>query len=519
MNQVISSGNFLFVVGANGTGKSTLMHQFANQNGGRNRRITAHRQVWFNSDSVDLTPMKRQQTEQNISNTDQQAQSRWKDDYAAQRSQAIIFDLIDSENVESRRIAEAARREDMDAVKMLASERSPLQKLNDILKIANLDYQVAANEGSRLVAVRQGYESYSIAELSDGERNALLIAANVLTAPSETLILLDEPERHLHRSIVSPLLNTLLTYRPDCAFVISTHDILLPLDQKSASALLVRKYSHTPSQHWVADRIDAVQDLDEEAATAVLGSRRKLLFIEGRSTSLDVQLYQLVFPKISIHSVGSCVDVDRIVRGLRAAEGMHWVSAFGIIDRDQRTEEECSRLTEYGIYALNLYSVESIYYHSQVIEYILARVSETHGIDRAKAIAQYRQGVIASIEEHKDRMSARLAEKAVRDKLLRHAPDWRGILAGNVELTITSADVLEAESRLIDELIREGNLERIFSRYPIRETPALGVVAHALGFQSPSMYEQAVRKALIDSDDAREIVKDLMQPISDFLVE
>ena len=518
VEQEISSGDFLFVTGANGTGKSSLMHLFATQNRGRNRRITAHRQVWFNSDSVDITPMKRQQTEQNISNTDEQEQSRWKDDYAAQRSQAIIFDIIDSENVSSRLIAEAARAGNMAEVQELAVAQSPLEKVNDILKIANLNYQVSISEGSKLVAVKQGYDNYSIAQLSDGERNALLIAANVLTAPEETLFLLDEPERHLHRSIVSPLLSTLLTYRPDCAFVISTHDVYLPLDQREASALLLRNYIHSPQKYWVADRIESVQSLDEDMASAILGSKRKLLFIEGNATSLDVQLYQLVFPELSTHPVGSCVEVEKIIRGLRAAQGLHWVSAVGIIDKDQRSDEACAQLLEEGIAALSHYSVESIYYHPQVIQLVLERVAETHGIDIPEAQNQYKAGILAAVNEHKDRLAARLAERVFQEKIIRDSPDWSQILQGNTELMLSTVEILATEQELIGGMIQNEDIESIISRYPVRETPALESVSNALGFQSRSKYEQAVRKALIDLEEARAIVIGLLHPASELLL-
>ena len=517
IEQTISSGQFLFMVGANGTGKSTLMHHFANQNSGHIRRITAHRQIWFNSDSVDITPMGRQQTEQAISSSDRQAQSRWKDDHAPARAQAVIFDIIDSQNVDARKIADAARANNMEEVKKLATAQSPLEKLNDILKIANLSFQVSVSMGSKLVAIKEGVDDYSIAELSDGERNALLIAANVLTAPKDTLILLDEPERHLHRSIVSPLLSTLLTYREDCAFVISTHDVLLPLDQKETATLLLRTYTHSP-QNWLADRIDAVQELDEDIAAAILGSRRKLLFIEGDSASLDIQLYQLIFPEISIHPAGSCVDVERNVRGLRAAGSMHWVTAFGIIDKDQRSVEECTDLLQHGIAAIKQYSVESIYYHPQVVNCVLARVSTINGIDSRKAEDEYRTGIISSINEHKARLAARLAEKVIRDRMLKEIPDWRSILAGNTELQLTSQDLLDAENILIEQLLNDCNLEQLVSRYPIRETQVPNIVARSLGFQSTPKYEQAVRKMLIDDDAGRQLVLGLLQPIADLIL-
>ena len=97
------------------------------------------------------------------------------------------------------------------------------------------------------MASKSGSKPYSIAQLSDGERNALLIATNVLTVKDGTLVLIDEPERHLHRSIISPLLTHLFAQRPECAFIVSTHDVMLPLDNPASphttrSELRLRKF-------------------------------------------------------------------------------------------------------------------------------------------------------------------------------------------------------------------------------------------------------------------------------------
>jgi ABC-type cobalamin/Fe3+-siderophores transport system ATPase subunit len=515
-SKVIKSGQLLFLVGANGAGKSTLMQKFATQNAGKVRRITAHRQVWFNSNTIDLTPASREQNEKNIISQDQQVAARWRDDYAAQRSQVTIFDLIDSENVESRKIADALRSGDTEKAIELASAQSPMAKMNDILKISNLDIQITVDQGSKLLAIRGQSPPYSIAELSDGERNSLIIIANVLTAPECTLILLDEPERHLHRSIVSPLISTLLAYREDCAFVISTHDVSLPLDQNSASALLARSYIHSP-QCWTIDYIPTLEDMDEDTARAVLGSRRIIFFIEGLPSSLDLQIYQILFPSVSIRPVGSCIEVERIVKGLNSSEKNHWISAVGIIDRDNRNAPECIEFVKNGIIPIDQYSVESIYYHPITINSVLKRVASINGIDVNDTISKINESFISNFKPHKDRMAARIVERKARDHLLHQAPDWKTIMNGDVSIDYSTENLLNDEKNYIDGLIDNKDIAKLISRYPVRETPALESISKALGFQSQIKYEQAVRKMLIDCSTSREDVLVLLRPIIEHL--
>ena len=113
----LEPGEILFVLGANGSGKSSLMFHFNAQNVGQTRKISAHRQTWMQSDSLDLTPSGKVSTEQNIQQEDQNVRSRFRDNYAGQRASLTIFDLIDFENVRARAIATAYDAKDDERLK------------------------------------------------------------------------------------------------------------------------------------------------------------------------------------------------------------------------------------------------------------------------------------------------------------------------------------------------------------------------------------------------------------------
>ena len=71
------------------------------------KRLSAHTSnVVYVKHSLDFTPTSRKQTEVQIENADVQEAARWKDNYGSQRLSAAIFDLINADNVRSRKIAE-----------------------------------------------------------------------------------------------------------------------------------------------------------------------------------------------------------------------------------------------------------------------------------------------------------------------------------------------------------------------------------------------------------------------------
>src|SRR5690606_28670141 len=82
LNIPLTEGNVLFVLGANGVGKSTLMHNLFTQNRNHAKRILAHRQTWFTDNAMNITASQKKQTENYIKSDDSQIHSRWMDNYS-----------------------------------------------------------------------------------------------------------------------------------------------------------------------------------------------------------------------------------------------------------------------------------------------------------------------------------------------------------------------------------------------------------------------------------------------------
>ena len=66
INITVKNGDLLFIVGANGSGKSALIQRFVSENrSDRIKRISAHRQTWLESGNIDITPANRENHERN----------------------------------------------------------------------------------------------------------------------------------------------------------------------------------------------------------------------------------------------------------------------------------------------------------------------------------------------------------------------------------------------------------------------------------------------------------------------
>ena len=440
-------------------------------------------------------------------------------EYANERAGVSIYDLIDADNMLARKIADLVRAERLKDATKKAQDPSPLQVINELMRLSNMPIEVSIEETQSIMACREGGMPYSVAELSDGERNAFLIAADVLTAPTDSLILIDEPERHLHRSIISPLLSLLFEKRLDCAFVISTHDVMLPLDNPSAKTLLLRacKFQDSIPFRWNATILDKGSSVDDELKRDILGSREKIIFVEGTSQSLDAPLYSLLFPQTSIIPKENCRSVERAVRGLREAADLHWIEVWGIIDNDGRTPDEVAGLKELNIYALKHFSVEALYYHPTIIRKIAERMAK---ITDAEPGILYDNAITAAIKavcRQKRHLILRAVERHARKQILNHLPTRAELDDNEIKIKVNLASLRKMEEQKIQKLIEDNKLEELLQHYQLRESGAKQAIEDSIGLDR-NTYPAAVRKLLQDDSDAlnflRELFGDLYSQVS-----
>ena len=506
---MVKNGFQLFIVGANGSGKSALIQRFVSENNGKKvKRISAHRQTWFDSGNIDFTPADRQQYESQRLSHDQGNASRWYDSIAREDLSAIRFDLVAKENARARSIANYVDNQELTKAQRISVELpSPFDQINELLNRGTLTVELENSDDQTLLARHPQGDSFSVAEMSDGERNAMIIAAHVITAEPGTVLVIDEPERHLHRSIIQPFLSALFARRrEDCAFIISTHEIALPVANPEARVLMLRSCQWHGSQcvAWDADVLEPNAELPEDLKLAILGSRKKILFVEGKPGGPDFSIYTALFPELSVVSKESCEEVQKAVLGWRGSQEIHpvHVEIFGLIDRDNRTEEDVEELAEKGVFALEVYAVEALYYCSDAIAAVAKQQAELRNEDKNALIESARQKAVDALKGHAKDMAARMCERKIQNLVVSKVPDWELIRDNplqSISIPIDSQFYSE-ELNHFNKLIEEEDLDQLVARYPVHKSDALATIAKALKCHGKNDYQQIVL-AQVQKDD------------------
>ena len=258
-----TENNAVIIIGANGAGKSKLGAWIEQQNMDKVHRIGAQRNLNFN-ENISLKPYEQAESlvfyganPEDTSRHDKGHRWEWGQSYTTKMIddfENVLAALLALKNNENDKFISKYKSLQPGDISTLNAPNTVVDKLitlwQDIFPHRELEI-----EDSKFYAVfeKNGEpKKYSANQMSDGERAVLYFTAQVLCVPEKKTLIIDEPELHLHRSLMNRLWKALEKLRLDCLFIYITHDTQFAALHGHADKIWIKEFDGT---HWKFEKI------------------------------------------------------------------------------------------------------------------------------------------------------------------------------------------------------------------------------------------------------------------------
>ena len=179
-----------------------------------------------------------------------------------------------------------------------------LEKIKTIWENVILHRKIKISAGKIETTSHDEEDYYNGSEMSDGERAIFYFIGEVLCAKDNSLIIIDEPENHLHKSILIRLWDAIEASRPDCTYLYVTHNLDFASSRVNSQIIWVKEFQ--ADNKWRYDLLNHI-DTADSLKLEIMGNRQKVLLVEGTpSKSIDKKLYSKVYREYNIISMESC---------------------------------------------------------------------------------------------------------------------------------------------------------------------------------------------------------------------
>ncbi|UBM09390.1 AAA family ATPase [Cupriavidus metallidurans] len=392
---ILAPGESLIFVGANGTGKSRFAALVEVNLGKPAHRISAHRSLKLDPTVAKIGELEARRGLRTGATGTDELQYRYSGRWNSELHTALLSDfpfLIQALFAEQSRVALASHRN----ARMGRAGAEPTQFeilcaiWDRLLPHRQLD--ITGDDIRVGVPGDQDGKLYSAKDMSDGERAIFYMIGQALMADPGSVLIVDEPELHIHPAILSRLWDEIEAARPDCAFIFISHDLHFAATRK-AQKFVLRAYDHPDT--WAIEPVPEDTGFDEEITTTILGSRRPVLFVEGSEGSLDLAVYRACYPAWTIIPRGSCEEVIHAVTTLRANASLTRVHCAGIVDADDYTDDEAAFLRDKQIAVLPVSEIENLFLLPEVLTEILRHEGHT-----GAELEQRRDMLVQELRDH-----------------------------------------------------------------------------------------------------------------------
>lgn len=270
------------------------------------------------------------------------------------------------------------------------SNSRPTTNIEIALKLWNkiLTHRRLEIDGLKIRVYTSNKSSYEISELSEGERSLFYIIGKCLFAKNNSLIIIDEPDIHIHKAIIASFFDAIEKERSDCAFIYITHDLSFAESRAGARKFVLHAYEH--SNIWDVQELSSA-NIPEQVYSLVCGSRQNILFVEGKDSegqdlqqfrqSLDA-IYRHIYTDFRVILVGSCESVKQYTLSLNEHNHFHRVECFGLIDRDDLSKTEIDSNKNNAIHVSPVAIIENAFLIPEVAQHIFEIVGEVQRYDK-----------------------------------------------------------------------------------------------------------------------------------------
>jgi len=265
---------------------------------------------------------------------------------------------------------------------------SLLDKLKDIWEFILPHRQLEIGSGAVNTVIPENTIKYNASLMSDGERVIFYLIGECLCAPTNGIIIIDEPEIHLHKSIQQKLWDKIEKERPDCLFVYLTHDFDFASSRINSTKICLESYNGKDFSWYIVPEIN---DIPEKILLEVVGCRKPVIFVEGEEGSLDTQIYRLIYENHIIRPLGSCSKVLSATKSFNEINDIHRVEAIGIVDRDYKNQQHVDSYSKNNVFCPNVAEVENLF----LLEEVLIAVAEQYCVqNKEETISDIKSWVI-----------------------------------------------------------------------------------------------------------------------------
>jgi len=398
------------IIGANGVGKTSLINELRKNSIDEMYVLPAQKLLYFVSNIHDRNGISRERYIQDLKEVDLKYETidlyptKIENDFSNTFTKLITLLVKDYTNIVTRR----SRKE----------KNLPLTLLDRVEQIWNQIFpEITFNPepDNRVLEVVRNGSKYSINGLSDGERCILFYIGNVLLAPENSYIVVDEPETFLNAAVYNELWDLLILERSDCQFVFASHNMDFVQSRTNATYMWCKKFEAPYDLDY--ERLEDSQEFPLSLLTEVSGTRKPILFCEGTKTSIDYKIYSKLFSKFCfVKPVQGHKQVIQHTKAYNNLNKIHGNKAYGIIDFDWMEEAKIVKYKKKNIFVLPFNEIEMLLVDEAIVKSVLA----SDDLDKEQKLNKFQEAIKSLCIENKEKIVSIALKKKLDEFMESH---------------------------------------------------------------------------------------------------